>query len=146
MSNRLYSVTTDDRHKSIKKTFSLSMSVSQGIRKLDYTAISSIVRAMMQISDLKVIQGAKIEDLSSEKIRRITTGSMFLKEKFYLYFSRQHADGSFEELKFRLVAGGYLQDRDMYDNGRSPTLSTSSLFILSAIASHKKAVALIDFP
>ena len=37
---------------------------------------------MMQISDLKAIQGVKIEYLSSEIISRIITSSMFLKEKF----------------------------------------------------------------
>ena len=83
---------------------------------------------MMQISDLKVIQGVKIEGLSSEQISRIITSSMFLKEKFT-------AEGSFEKLKSSLVAGGHLQDRDMYDNRSSLISSTSSLFILSAIAS-----------
>ena len=88
---------------------------------------------MMQISDLKVIQGVKIEDLSRKQIIRIITSSMFLKEKFT-------ADGSFEKLKSRLVAGGHLQDRDIYDNGSSPILSTSSLFILSAIGIHRVVV------
>ena len=104
------------------------MSVSQGIEKLGYTAIKSVVREMMQISDLQVIQGVKIEDLSREQIIRIITSSMFLKEKLT-------ADGSVEKLKSRLVAGGHLKDRDIYGNGSSPILSTSSLFILSAIAS-----------
>ena len=63
-SNRVYSNTTDDRHKPVRRTFSLNMSVSQGIKKLGYTAICSIVREMMQISDLQVIQGVQIEDLS----------------------------------------------------------------------------------
>ena len=64
---------------------------------------------------------------------------MFLKEKFT-------ADGVFEKLKARLVAWGHLQHRDIYNDGSSLTLSTSSLFILSAIASKDKAVAYIDFP
>ena len=64
---------------------------------------------------------------------------MILKEKFT-------ADGVFEKLKARLVAWGHLQHRDIYNDGSSPTLSTSSLFILSAIASKDKAVAYIDFP
>ena len=98
------------------------MSVSQGIEKLVYEAIKSIVREMMQISDLKVIHGVKIEYLSSEQISRIITSSMFLKEKFT-------TEGPFEKLKSRLVAGGHLQDRDIYDNESSPILSTSSLFI-----------------
>ena len=51
-----------------------------------------------------------------------------------------------EKLKARLVAGGHLQDRDIYNDGSSPTLSTSSLSILSATAFKDKAVAAIDFP
>ena len=47
------------------------MSVSQGVHRLGYTAIKSIVREIIQISDLKVIQGVKIEDLSSEQISGI---------------------------------------------------------------------------
>ena len=47
------------------------MSVSQSVNRLGYTAIKSIVREIIQISDLKVIQGVKIEDLSSEQISRI---------------------------------------------------------------------------
>ena len=74
----------------------------------------------MQISDLQAIQGVKIEYLSSEKISRIITSSMFLKEKFT-------AEGSFEKLKSRVVAGGHLKDRDMYDNRSSLISSTSSL-------------------
>ena len=52
--------------KSMKRNFSLKMSISQDIKKLDYTAISSIIREMMQIPDLKIIQGVKVEDLSSD--------------------------------------------------------------------------------
>ena len=64
---------------------------------------------------------------------------MFLKKKFL-------PDGAFDKLKARLVAGGHLQDREIYNNGSSPTLSTSSLFILSTIASRGKCIAAIDFP
>ena len=90
----------------------------------------------MQISDLRAIQGVKIEYLSSEKISRIITSSMFLKEKFT-------AEGSFEKLKSRLLAGGHLKDRDIYGNGSSPILSTSSLFILLAIASRTFIASLL---
>ena len=74
---------------------------------------------MMQISDLKAIQGVKIEYLSSEKISRIITSSMFLKEKFT-------AEGSFEKRKSTVVAGGHLKDRDIYDNGSSPLSSRAA--------------------
>ena len=53
-------------------------------------------------------------------------------------------DSMFEKLKSRLVAGGHLQDRDVYNNGASPTASTSSVFILTAIAARQNAT--VDFP
>ena len=52
---------------------------------------------------------------------------MFLKDKYT-------ADGKFDKLKSRLVAGGHLQDKSIYDNGSSPTVSTTSVFIVAAIA------------
>ena len=56
-------------------------------------------------------------------------------------------DGMFKKLKSRLVAGGHLQDRDAYNNIASPNASTSSVFILTAIAARqKRAVATVDFP
>ena len=65
---------------------------------------------------------------------------MFLKDKYT-------ADGKFDKLKSRLAAGGHLQDRNIYDNGSSPTVSTTSAFIVAAIAaSENRAVVTIDFP
>ena len=65
---------------------------------------------------------------------------MFLKDKYT-------ADGKFDKLKSRLVAGGHLRDRNIYDNGSSSTVSTTSVFIVAAIAaSENRAVATIDFP
>ena len=112
------------------------MTVNQAIKKLGYTiAIYSVVKEMIQLSDLDVLHGVRVEDLTQEQTNRVITSSMFLT-----------ADGVFEKLKARLVAGGHLQDKDIYNDGSSPTLSTSSLFKLSAIASKDKAVAAIDFP
>ena len=62
----------------MKRTFSLNMTVSQAIKKLGYTAISSIVKEMIQMSDQKVLEDVTVEDLSKEQISRIITSSMFL--------------------------------------------------------------------
>ena len=65
---------------------------------------------------------------------------MFLKDKYT-------AEGKFDKLKSRLVAGGHLQDRDIYDNGSSPTVSTTSVFIIASIAAKEnRSLATIDFP
>ena len=95
---------------------------------------------MIQMCDMKVITGVKLEDLTKDQISKIITSRMFLKERFT-------ADGLFEKLKTRLVAGGHLQDREIYDKGTSPTVSTSSVFLVAALAaSNNRAVACIDFP
>lgn len=60
---------------------------------------------------------------------------MFLKDKYT-------ADGKFDKLNSRLVAGGHLQDRSIYNDG-----SSTSVFIITAIAaSENRSVATIDFP
>ena len=65
---------------------------------------------------------------------------MFLKDKYT-------PEGKFDKLKSRLVAGGHLQDREIYDNGSSPTVSTTSVFIIASIAAKEnRSLATIDFP
>jgi hypothetical protein len=59
------------------------------------------------------------------------------------------ADGTFDKLKSRIVAGGHLQDIYIYisDNSSSPNYSTNSVFIVAAISAEEdRAVATIDFP
>lgn len=82
-----------------------NMTVDQAIIKLGDEAImiAAIVKEMLMIVDEKeAFEGVKIEDLSKEELKRIKTSKMFLKEKY-------SADGVFEKLKARLVAGGHLK-------------------------------------
>ena len=79
--------------------------------------------------------------LTDEERKSIITSSMFLKEKFA-------ADGKFDKLKARLVAGGHQQDRSVYSDSEtsSPTVSTTSLFLIAAIAAKEnRKVVTIDF-
>ena len=109
------------RHDYMKRSFGLNMTVSQGIKKLGYEAIYSVVKEMIQMCDENVITGVKFENLNKDQISRIITSRKFLKEKFT-------ADGLFEELKTRLVAAGHLQDREINDKGTSPTVSIAVYF------------------
>jgi hypothetical protein len=60
---------------------------------------------------------------------------MFLKRK-------THPDGSFDKYKARL---GDMQDKKLYEDLSSPTVSTSSVFTVAAIAAHEKRhVAVVD--
>jgi len=56
---------------------------------------------------------------------------MFLKEK-------RKPDGCFDKLKARLVAGGHMQDRSIYDDNSSPTVSWTSVSLILAIAAEDK--------
>ena len=63
---------------------------------------------------------------------------MFLRAKYL-------PDGSFDKLKARLVAGGDQQDKSLYDDLSSATVSTSSVFTLAAVAAHEhRHVAVVD--
>jgi hypothetical protein len=68
----------------------------------------------------------------------VIRSSMFLKMK-------THPDGSFDMYKARLVAGGDMQDKKLYEDLSSPTVSTSSVFTIAAIAAHEERhVAVVD--
>ena len=115
------------------------MTVSEGIGKLGDIAVESIKKEMKQICQIEEWEGVLINSLNPLQKKSIITSSMFIKDKYT-------ADGKFDKLKSRLVAGGHLQDRSIYNGGSSPTVSTTSVFIITAIAaSENRSVATIDF-
>ena len=63
---------------------------------------------------------------------------MFLKEKYL-------QTGAFDKLKARLVAGGDQQNKNLYDDLSSPTVSTSVVFTVFVIAAHEgRRAAVVD--
>ena len=66
--------------------------------------------------------------LTDEERHSTISSSMFLKEKFT-------ADGKFDKLRARLVAGGHQQDRSVYSDSEtsSPTVSITSLFLIAPL-------------
>lgn len=128
------------RNAFLRRTFGLHLSVRQAINKLGVEAIRSVVKEMIQLVGQGTFEGVNVDELSEEQLRLIITSSTFLKEKF-------HADGLFDKLKARLVAGGHLQDRTIYDESTSPTASTTSVFIAATLAANEgRAVATVDVP
>ncbi len=64
--------------------------------------------------------------------------TLFIKENFT-------STGAFEKLKARLVAGGHMQDKSIYDDVSSPTVSTAATFLIAAIAAQEhRHVATLD--
>ena len=71
--------------------------------------------------------------LTPSQRKSIIITSMFLKEK-------QKPDGSFDKLKARLVAGGHMQDRSVYEDISSPTVSWTSVCMLLNIAAYEERI------
>ena len=101
-------------------------------------AREAIIAELKQMLRLKVWHPVHYSNLSVAARKAILRTSMFLKEKFT-------ADGLFEKLKARLVAGGDQQDKELYENLSSPTAATSSVMVVAAIAAaERRQVMTID--
>jgi len=103
--------------------------------------LAELRREVQQMLTKRVWRPVLWDYLTDEERRSTISSSMFLKEKFA-------ADGNFDKLKARLVAGGHQQDRSVYSDSEtsSPTVSTTSLFLIAAIAAKEnRRVVTIDF-
>ena len=83
-------------------------------------AREAIVAELKQMLRLKVWYPVRYSDLSAAARKAILRTTIFLKEKFT-------ADGLFEKLKARLVAGGDQQDKELYENLSIPSPCTCAL-------------------
>jgi Reverse transcriptase (RNA-dependent DNA polymerase) len=129
-----------ERNQFLKRKFAMNMTVQQGLDKLGQEALVSVAKEMLQVHDKDVFDPMKCEEMTPEQLKLIITSKTFLKDKYT-------AQGLFDKLKARLVAGGHLQDREIYDKGSSPTVSTQATFTVAGIAaSEGRAVATVDFP
>ena len=88
-------------------------------------------REIRQLDDKKVFHPRAVEGLTRKQLKKVIRSSLFLKEKY-------NPAGLFEKLKARLVAGGHMQDRSLYDDVSSPTVSTETVFLVAAIAAQEK--------
>jgi hypothetical protein len=88
-------------------------------------------REIRQIDAKKVWHPRAVESLTRKQLKKIIRSSLFLKEKFT-------STGAFEKLKARLVAGGHMQDKSLYEDISSPTVSTAATFLVTAIAAQEQ--------
>ena len=88
--------------------------------------------------DKKVWQPVHGSKLTAKENASVIRSSMFVKRKNY-------PDGSFEKYKARLVAGGDQQDKNLYDDLSSPTVSTSAVFTMLAVSAQEhRSCAVVD--
>ena len=119
----------------------LHLTVNSALRKCGRKALESIVDEVYQIGIQKnVFKPVNAKRLTVPQLKKIIRSSIFSKEKFL-------SDGTFEKLKSRLVAGGNMQDKALYEDVSSPTVSTTAAFIIAAIAaSEGRHAVTIDIP
>ena len=116
----------------------LNISVREALKTRGAEAEKEILNELSQMLDKKVWRPVHTSSLSGTDRSRIIGSQMFLKEKFL-------PTGQFEKLKARLVAGGDQQDKTLYEDLSSPTVSSSVMITLLSVAAHeKRSVTVID--
>lgn len=117
----------------------LNVSVKQAMEQYREPAFKAILKELKQMRDKGVFEPVYKERLSNLQLKKIIRSFMFLKEKF-------RADGSFDKLKARLVAGGHMQV-ESFVNPSSPTASLTAVLMVAAIAAkEEREVATMDIP
>jgi hypothetical protein len=128
----------EQRKKDTSVLTSGNISVRDALRTKGDEAKRVILKELQQMLTLRVIRPVHRAQLSESQRRATIRSSMFLKAK-------NLPDGMFDTLKARLVAGGDQQDKTLYDELSSATVSTSSVFTLASIAAYeKRSVAVVD--
>ena len=117
---------------------SANVSVREALRTRGDEAKTVITKELKQMLDKKVWCPLRSATLTRSEATKVIPSSMFLKMK-------TNPNGSFNKYKARLVAGGHRQDKGLYDDLSSPTVSTSGVFTVIAIAAHERRhVAVVD--
>jgi hypothetical protein len=118
--------------------FAFTISVKMAMRDRGEEARPVIMAELQQMADKQVWHGMHVKNLSHEQRKRIIRSSMFLKDKYL-------ASGVFDRFKARLVAGGDMQDKSLYDDLSSPTAATSSVLSVAALAAKEgRKVVMVD--
>ena len=116
----------------------MNITVKEALRSRGAEAERVILKELSQMVDKEVWTPVQLKKLTSTENRGIIRSQMFLKEKYL-------PTGVFEKLKTRLVAGGNQQDKDLYDDLSSPTVSTCAVMTTFAIAAHEmRHVSVVD--
>jgi hypothetical protein len=113
------------------KQQSFHISAKKAIKQFGRKALLAALDELAQMPEKKVFVPQDVRRLSNNQLRKVIRSSMFFKEKY-------SPSGDFEKLKARLVAGGDQQDKSLYEDISSPTVSTSAVFIIAAIAAREQ--------
>lgn len=106
-----------------------TISIPKAIQDYGIYAFEALFREVHQLLRKDVFEPVHIESLTREQRLQIIRSKLFLALKFL-------ANGDFQQIKGRLVAGGDMQDRSMYEESdtSSPTCSLGALMMVAGIA------------
>lgn len=115
---------------------SANVSAREALRTRGDDARLVINKELRQMIDKKVWAPVLYNRLTAGERSCIIGSSMFLKRN-------THPDGRVDKYKARLVAGGDQQDKNLYDDLSSPTVSTSAVLTIAAVCAHEQRHAAV---
>ena len=130
----------DRRENERREEYSLQIALKKALKTMPRAAVRAAALELLQADDKGTMKGVLKKNLSLKQLKRIIRSSLFFKMKY-------DSSGKFEKLKARLVAGGNMQDRSLYDASEtsSPTASLSSVYMVAALAAMEgRSVATMD--
>eukprot|EP01033_Poteriospumella_lacustris_P015043 gene15043-10761_t len=107
------------------------VSVRESIEKLGIEAELALKREFQQMVDMDVYEPVRLEALTEDQRKRVIHSSAFVKEKV-------DESGKVTSVKARWVGSGNQMNRELYETGSSPTVSTETLFAQLALAAGEK--------
>jgi histone deacetylase 1/2 len=120
---------------------SSQLSRKQAATKYGDLALRAQMKELMQMRDLQVMYPVNFHTLSREQRKKVIRSHMIFQPKY------DPNTGEFIKLKARFVADGSTQDKSLYDDVSSPTVSTHAVFINAAVAAkEKRIVKVVDLP
>jgi hypothetical protein len=121
-----------------KELYAYRLTIKKALKMNKEASRDSIMKELKQILEKHVWEALNKSVLTKTQLKKAIRSSMFLKEKFT-------ASGEFDKLKARLVAGGDMQDKTLYENLSSPTVAQETVMTVLAIAAiQRRRVATVD--
>lgn len=125
----------------VNSAVSDNYTVRDALAEYNEAALDAIIAELRQMLSFPTFEAIDWRNLSKEQLKQRIPSKMFIKLKYL-------ANGDFDKIKARLVAGGHRQDRSLYSEEQtsSPTAGTSSVFVVAGLAAReKRKVRVIDF-
>jgi hypothetical protein len=111
----------------------LHLSVKAALRDHPIAARTAIIAELKQMLVMKVWTPVHKRSLTLQQIKDIIRSNMFCVEKYL-------PSGPFERIKARLVAGGHMQDKTLYNGLHSETVGTSFVYLVASLAARERRI------